>query len=181
MQLERSELEHNEHGKSEHYDCVVLDLDGTLVHSAKRNKTGTAQRISFPDMHGDPTELWVHKRPGFDFFLQSCFKSTTVGVWSRGQPGYVDAVVGLFPQKPAFVYNWCHCDRARGKIFKRLNNIPHSGRTVMVEDEVESLELCDRIATIIIPEWDPKAADDKELYQLSARLFGEAKIDSQPM
>lgn len=165
-----------EYGSKEHdskvYGCVVLDLDGTLVYSSKKNKTGTAEKITFLDMHGDPEELWVHKRPGFDFFLQSCFKSGTVAVWSRGQPGYVNAVVGLFPEQPSFVYNWCHCDRAKGKIFKRLNNIPYHGSAVMVEDDIHSVEQCDRVDTIIIPEWNPKLSDDKELYLLSERLFG---------
>ena len=176
MQFERSELERNEFEKcmpqkSEMYDCVVLDLDGTLVYSNKKQK-GEAQKIMFNDMHGDPTELWVHKRPGFDFFLHACFDSATVGVWSRGQPGYVDAVVTLFPQRPEFVYNWCHCDRARGKIFKRLNNIPHSGSVVMVEDEIASLELCDRVALITVPEWHPRYTQDTTLYDLSMQLFG---------
>lgn len=152
------------------YDCIVLDLDGTLVYSAKRPK-GNAEKIEFPDMHGDPMTLWVHKRPGFDAFLTECFKRFTVGVWSMGQPGYVNAVVNLFPQKPAFVYNWCNCDRNKGKIFKRLSNIPHSGKVVMVEDEQSKLELCERVETIILPEWDPQYVHDQALYNLGAQLF----------
>lgn len=121
-------------------------------------------------MHGDDTELWVHKRPGFDTFLQRCFREGDVGVWSRGQPGYVEAVVNLFPEKPKFVYNWCHCDREKGKIFKRLNSIPHDGRIIMVEDDISNVELCDRISIIIVSEWHPKQTEDRVLYELERRL-----------
>lgn len=152
-------------------DCIVFDLDGTLIYSAKKPK-GKAEKIEFLDMHGDPMILWVHKRPGFDKFLEACFNSSVVGVWSMGQPGYVNAVVNLFPQKPAFIYNWCNCDRAQGKIFKRLNNIPYSGRILMVEDDKAKLEQCDRVTTIILPEWHPKHNQDTALYNLSLMLFG---------
>lgn len=151
------------------YDCIVFDLDGTLVFSSQKCK-GIAQRISFKDMHGDDMELWIHKRPGFDEILNKCFESMIVGVWSMGQPGYVEAVISLFPQKPAFVYNWCDCDRAKGKIFKRLENIPHRGNILMVDDKIDVLETCERVDTHIVPEWYPRNHGDKTLYDLANLL-----------
>lgn len=158
------------------YDCIVLDLDGTLVFASEKKK-GIAETIKFKDMHGDPMELWVHKRPGFDIFLKTCFESAIVGVWSMGQPGYVEAVVSLFPQRPAFVYNWCDCDRLNGKIFKRLNNIPYQGKIIMIDDKTDILEMCDRVNTFIVPEWHPRHDDDTTLYDLSALLF-EYNVDN---
>jgi hypothetical protein len=152
------------------YDCLVLDLDGSLVCSRKRKK-GDAENVSFVDRDGDTTNLWIHKRPGFDLFLSKCFESGNVGVWSMGQPGYVDAIVSLFPHKPAFVYNWCHCDRAKGKIFKRLNNIPHTGKILMIDDKTDILEMCDRVDTYIISEWHHRDNNDTALYDLSDSLF----------
>lgn len=152
------------------YDCIVLDLDGTLVFASEKKK-GIAETIKFKDMHGNPMELWVHKRPGFDTFLKTCFESAIVGVWSMGQPGYVEAIVSLFPQKPAFVYNWCDCDRLNGKIFKRLNNIPYEGKIIMIDDKTDILEMCDRVNTFIVPEWHPRDDDDTTLYDLSGLLF----------
>src|SRR5580692_7134853 len=103
--------------------CIVLDLDGTLVYASEKNK-GNAKEIEFTDRHGETTKLYLHKRPGFDEFLIKCFQFASVGVFSMGQEGYVEAVISLFPQRPKFVYSWWNCDRANGKIFKRLNNIP---------------------------------------------------------
>lgn len=152
-------------------DCIVLDLDGTLVYSSDKCK-GNGYKILFKDMHNDNMELFVHKRPGFDILLKRCFESVVVGVWSMGQPGYVDAVVeALFPQKPAFTYNWWNCDRAKGKIFKRLNNIPYSGNILMIDDKIDVLEQCERIKTLIVPEWHPRYNDDTTLYELSSSLF----------
>ena len=160
------------------YECIVLDLDGTLVFSSERPK-GIANNVSFKDMHGDSMELWIHKRPGFDIFLRKCFESAVVGVWSMGQPGYVEAVVSLFPQKPAFVYSWCDCDRdsrrPQAKIFKRLNNIPHRGKIIMIDDKTDILEMCDRVNTFIVPEWHPRNTNDTTLHDLSVLLFDDSE------
>lgn len=155
--------------KSSVYDCIVLDLDGTLVYSSEK-KRGEAKSISFKDSCGDQSKVWIHKRPGFDAFLQKCFEQCDVGVWSMGQPGYVDAVVSLFPRRPVFVYNWCNCDREGGRIFKRLSSIPHMGNILMVDDKMDILESCDRVRTIIVPEWTPKQSNDTALIDLAAKL-----------
>lgn len=47
------------------YDCIVLDLDGTLIFASGKQK-GIAQNISFEDTYGNNITLWIHKRPGFD-------------------------------------------------------------------------------------------------------------------
>ncbi len=160
--------------KQNRYDCIVLDLDGTLVDSCEERE-GMAEKILFRDMHNDVTELWVHKRPGFDQFLTDCFKAGDVGVWSMGQSGYVNAVVSLFPQQPLFIYNWNHCDRdfskQYGQIFKRLNNIPYQGSILMIDDHHDVLELSDRIDTLIIPTWTYEQFDDQTLIDLSTSLF----------
>ncbi|CAH6420863.1 NLI interacting factor phosphatase [uncultured virus] len=152
------------------YDCVVLDLDGSLVYSSDENE-GDGLCIKYIDSDGEPSEIWVHKRPGFDEFLVKCFEKATVGVWSMGQPGYVEAVVALFPQRPLFVYNWCNCDRSPGRIFKRLNNIPYIGNIVMVDDCPDILEESERVDTLIIPEWSPDELDDRALYEIMCKLF----------
>lgn len=188
------------------YDCIVLDLDGTLVFSSKKRKNyifdiskqyvendellckkfqilddnfediNTDQikshSVKFNNVCGENIELWVYKRPGFDIFLKKCFELTNVGVWSMGQPEYVEAIVSLFPQRPSFVYNWCDCDRGNGKIFKKLDNIPFQGNIIMIDDNINALELCSRIQTYIIPEWHPRQTEDNILYDLLPFLFG---------
>lgn len=152
-------------------DCVTIDLDGTLVHSDSK-KRGRADLIVFKNIHGDDESLWVHKRPGFDIFLKRCFEIGDVGVWSMGQPNYVDAIIKLFPQRPKFVYNFRDCDRESGKIIKCLDNIPHTGKIVMVDDQIGRLKCCDRVDTIIVSEWRPHKVHDDTLYKLTERLTG---------
>lgn len=152
------------------YDCIVLDLDGSLVYSCEKNH-GSGQEVVFINVYGKEEKIWVHKRPGFDKFLKKCFEVSTVGVWSMGQPGYVEAIVGLFPQRPSFVYNWCNCDREQGRIFKRLDSIPHEGSIMMVDDKRETLEETSRVDTVIIPEWHPRRKKDRTLYHLITILY----------
>lgn len=150
-------------------DCITIDLDGTLVHSDSK-KRGQADLIVFKDIHGDDESLWVHKRPGFDIFLKRCFEIGDVGVWSMGQPNYVEAIIKLFPQRPKFVYNFRDCDRESGKIIKCLDNIPHTGKIVMVDDQIGRLKCCERVDTIIVSEWRPHKVHDNTLYKLAERL-----------
>ncbi len=156
------------------YDCIVFDLDGTLLSSSERSNKDT-HKISFNDMHGDIMELFVHKRPGFDELLKKCFEISKVGIWSMGQQGYVEAVIGLFPQRPIFVYNWRDCDRnskrPKSIIFKKLDNIPYIGNIIMIDDKYDVLEPSPRINTHIVSEWDPEDKDDKVLYDLMSTLF----------
>lgn len=152
------------------YDCIVLDLDGSLVCSRSKN-LGSGEKITFMNSYGEEEIMWVHKRPGFDMFLQTCFELSTVGVWSMGQPGYVEAIVSLFPQRPKFVYNWCNCDREPGRIFKRLDSIPYKGSIVMIDDKRDTLREADRVTTVIIPEWHPRQDKDRTLYNLIPTLY----------
>ena len=147
------------------YDCIVLDLDGSLVYSSNKNY-GAGERIMFKNMYGEEENLWVHKRPGFDMFLEKCFGLSTVGVWSMGQPGYVEAIVSLFPHRPSFVYNWCDCDREPGRRFKQLDNIPHHGSVVMIDDKRDTLKETGSVDTMIMPEWHPRQEKDRTLYHL---------------
>lgn len=152
------------------YNCIVFDLDGTLVYTDNKNR-GNGEKINFEDIHGDMTTLWVHKRPYFDELLKHCFEHLVVGVWSMGQPGYVQAVVNLFPQNPRFVYNWCDCDRSNTKIYKNLNNIPYDGNILMVDDNPRALEYSSRVDTYIIKCYHPNNRNDIALKDLLPMLF----------
>lgn len=175
-------------------DTIVLDLDGTLVCSCSKDKgdgkesetlhLGRAMHalgthVTFSDSHGDMDEVWVHKRPGFDKFLQTCFNIGKVGVWSMGQPGYVKSIVNLFPEKPEFVFDWCHCDRSSGRIFKRLSKIPimsTNGSAIMIDDKKEILEECSNVYVILVPEWNPRQRDDHILYDLTETIISVKNV-----
>lgn len=148
---------------------IVLDLDGTLVFSSEKKK-GEAIQIKFKDRHGDNIELYLHKRPGFDEFLNKCFSCGNVGVYSMGQEGYVEAVISLFPKRPEFVYSWWNCDRKNGKIIKNLNKIPFSENIIMIDDKPELIECNSNVKMIIVDEWKPKNNNDITLYKLTTEL-----------
>ena len=150
------------------YDCIVLDLDGTLVYSCKED-LGGGHKIVVNDCE-DVDNLWVYKRPGFDEFLRICFEVSTVGVWSMGQPSYVDAIVELFPQTPAFVYNRTNCITRIDRMFKQLEKIPYDGNIIMFDDQFWSLEQSDRVNTIIVPPWTADNYYDRVLYQLIPKI-----------
>lgn len=152
------------------YDCVGLDLDDSLIYSSEEDE-GNGINIDYINVYGETENIWVHKRPGFDLFLNQCFRHMKVGVWSRGQPGYVNAVVKLFPQEPLFVYNFTHCDRHKGHVFKRLNNIPYDGKILMIDDRPDILESSDKVDIYIIPCWTPNETNDRELFKIANYIF----------
>ena len=155
--------------RSARYNCIVLDLDESLVHSCGTNLGGG---ISFSLSEGErKQEYWAHKRPGFDIFLKTCFKFSKVGVWSAGKKEYVDAIVELFPEKPLFVYNRDNCPLENGIRVKKLDNIPYRGSIVMIDDRSDVLKKTDRVDTIVIPPWHPTLSSDSVLYNLFPLLF----------
>lgn len=148
------------------YDMIVLDLDGTLIYSSNKNK-GQGIQIKFKNVYKQEDILWVHLRPGFYDFLEFLYQhKCKIGIWSMGQPGYVEAITKLFPYPPHFIYNWCNCDRSNCKIFKDLNKIPHNGKILMIDDKQDILKISERVNTYIIPEWKPKNINDNYLYQI---------------
>jgi len=136
------------------YKCIVLDLDGCLISSSKKNE-GDGYLIRFNNIYGKKKGLWIYKRPGFDDFIKKCFELSNVGVWSLGQPNYVNAVVEkIFPIKPSFVYTWCDCDRTIGRIFKNLNKIPYNYPILMIDDNNDStIELSPKVKFFLIDSW----------------------------
>ena len=158
------------------YNYIILDLDASLIHAC-RERNPDASYISFSTTSSDYIcEYWVHKRPGFDLFLETCFKYANVGVWSTGTKEYVDAVVSLFPETPELIYSRNDCDMDNGVRVKILDKIPYKGKIVMIDDRSDVLKKTDRIDTIVIPPWDYAQKDDRILYHLLPLLFDDINI-----
>lgn len=101
--------------------CLVLDIDETLVHTYVDNETKPAQAVlDDPALKGQVYTIttregtyWGVKRPHLDEFLDFAYKHfDAVAFWSAGKEGYVNAVVEVIaPNRPsAFVLNRSHCD-----------------------------------------------------------------------
>lgn len=119
--------------------CIILDLDETLVHTidnpAHFHEMGLykeprmmpyrndSYHFNLDDVgnqeypvkrgEGRQTEIAGFKRPGLHKFLEFCFSYfRIVGIWSAGQPKYVEAISDfLFKdfQDPHIIYTWNDC------------------------------------------------------------------------
>ncbi|GAG20380.1 unnamed protein product, partial [marine sediment metagenome] len=162
----------------------VLDIDGTLsltVDDDEYNDLGEDIKKYFSKITYKPFEnkditsdAWVMKRPYLDDFLDYIFEHFNVGVWSIGQPGYVNEIVKylLFDQghQPAFIYNFTNCHRCYDPIrfTKPLNKCPSKGYGIIIEDQLDVISEGDEY--ILIPEFDI-IYDDEEM-----ELFNEMRL-----
>lgn len=175
--------------------CIVLDIDETLVHSSQDynklneitqllNKTQNEQlqsRLYILPMKdaGVPYSIWGLTRPYLTDFIDYCFaRFDKVCVWSAGTADYVHKVVEtIFPahQQPDIILCRGECHYATDNtLFKPLAKLV---------DKIEGLELYntfivdDRLTTflrnpangILIPEYaptNPLQSDDSRLIEL---------------
>ena len=148
------------------YSCFVFDLDDTLIRATSRPKYNAVE-VEYKSMIGEKEKIWINKRPGFEKILEKCFEIGTVGVWSMGQPGYVESVVKLFPKKPDFIYNWTNCDRDGSHIYKNLDMIPNNGKILMIDDSPHKLAFSNpNIHVLPIARWRKFSPEDQHLFDI---------------
>lgn len=156
---------------------IILDLDETLISSSSHCPTVPSIKVNFWSVEANENRIvWVVKRPGLDQFLDYLLSNHNVGVWSAGQPPYVEAIVAaIFPKRPDFVHNWTHCYRNKGKIYKPLDKamVKIVGPYLLIEDKVENAQEDDLANTIIVAPFyhrELDAADDKTLFTLQSLI-----------
>jgi len=144
---------------------IVFDIDGTLsttIDHDEYNSLTESDKEYFSSIQYKQfenrdiiKEAWVMPRPHLKELLNFCFEHFRVGVWSVGQPGYVDSIVQhLFKDNgPEFIYNFTHCSREYNpiRIYKPLLNSPAKGGYI-IEDSPECIDTNDR--SIIIDRFD---------------------------
>jgi hypothetical protein len=138
-------------------EWIVFDIDGTLsvtLDTDDYNSLNLSQKRYFNKIVYRPfekrdifKEAWVMARTNLSELLNYCFNNYRVGVWSIGQPGYVDVVTNhLFGNyKPEFVYNFKHCYREYNPIrfSKPLSKSPAIGG-IIIEDSQEVVDSQDK-------------------------------------
>ena len=153
---------------------IVLDIDGTLsmtidpeeYHDLDNNTKKYFNKITYhPFENKDFTkDAWVMSRPYLKVFLDYCFEHYRVGVWSIGQPGYVNAIVKhLFEgYEPEFVYNFTNCHRESNPVrfLKRLSDSPAMDGLI-IEDSIEVIDIKDK--HVIIQRFDMYLPDSTDL------------------
>lgn len=118
---------------------LVLDLDGTLICEMYEDDVGNFEsfNVNFKSLDGYESQATLAKRPGLQQFLDFCLANFVVGVWSMAQPDYVKSVVSSLKWTPNFVLDWTNCDRERAYVYKNLDNLPFSGKIIMIDDSPE--------------------------------------------
>ena len=107
--------------QTQYGQCLVLDLDETLLNTRSGSEKATDEIKAHPDYYTVTTRegvFWGMKRPYLDDFLAYCgTRFEAIGFWSAGKEGYVNEVLRVMapPFQPAFVMNFNHCDQVHAE------------------------------------------------------------------
>ena len=143
---------------------IVIDIDETIVCQAP---VGCSHRIKLSyksDITNKQVKHFIKTRPHFDDFLKYCFEIADVGIWSMGQPSYVNSVAELFPMIPLFVNTWVNCDRQQSFVYKNLDTLNHQkyDKIIMIDDNFKVIRwTVDNIIPMEIDEWEGDSEDSK--------------------
>jgi TFIIF-interacting CTD phosphatase-like protein len=82
---------------------LILDLDGTLVHTLPHDVGSVFGEADFED---ETLDFYTFKRPGVDKFLKYCFSHfASVSIWTAGTQDYARYVVDhITPKGKQFLY-----------------------------------------------------------------------------
>jgi hypothetical protein len=148
---------------------IVLDLDGTVVKTVDYKPSvkfnDVYQVTFFSEIENKTKTMWVMlRRSMIDFIKSLSFNGHQIGIWSAGQPNYVNTISNLLHEltnvKLEFVYNWTHCHRhSCGKIFKPLSECPnYHSRIILIDDSCSNVNPHhhDDGHMILIPRYNPR-------------------------
>ncbi|KAK8618522.1 hypothetical protein V6N13_132511 [Hibiscus sabdariffa] len=78
---------------------VVLDMDGTLVHSTEDPPPPSYDFVITPTTNGVAKNFYVSKRPGVDEFLEAISEKYEVVVFTAGMEAYASLVLDVLDPK----------------------------------------------------------------------------------
>jgi len=145
---------------------LILDLDGTLVHTLPGDM-GSA--FGEADFENTSLDFYTFKRPGVDKFLKYCFEHfASVSVWTAGTQEYAKYIVdNITPKGRQFLYilsreNCSFHPTKEGTLVKDLHDIWNSfygkelnvtrTNTIIIDDN-EEVCFHNRDNSLIIPPW----------------------------
>ena len=139
---------------------VVLDLDGTLIHTGETGGSPLLSRL--PDFFVDGDAAF--RRPGLAAFIDFVTSHFDVGVWTAASESYAQSVIGaVFPDPSVlkFVYSAAH-SILRGEVRKDLTKLPRPHdlcRTGLIDD---TEGVCPQHDTnlIRVPSWTGVGKDE---------------------
>lgn len=160
------------------FEHLVLDLDGTLVHSVPIGCIfGLAPGEEHPETPTFKLRLsdgyyLVFGRPYIRHFLRFCFeKFKTVSVWTAGTRSYAEQVVEqLFEKQPRLLWTRKDCMQKDGCQIKPLEQMAFALGTevanVRVLDDTMITFCLNRHQGLAIKRWSYLDTEDKHLLTL---------------
>lgn len=162
-------------------NCLILDLDETLVHTfeetaiLKKLKPHKNPALRPRIYHksicepNDEFEMWGVSRPHLEEFLEFCFSYfKIVAVWSAGTTRYVEEIVDLiFPvnSPPHIIFTRSDCemidDVTKKSLFKMiemeplLKDVMTIQNTLIIDDRCDVWDVCP-LNVIKIPAYVPQ-------------------------
>lgn len=119
----------------QYHQCIVLDIDETLINTKDNTQKATEEIKSSPDYYTVNTRqgvFWGTKRPHVDEFLAYCTtRFEQIGFWSAGKEGYVDEVMKVLLRNnpsivPAFTMNFNHCDQVHTEYVSESGKVSYT-------------------------------------------------------
>jgi len=120
---------------------LVLDIDGTLVHTVAQHE---GMIFGEPDYEDLDLHLCSYKRPGLNQFIEFCFTHfQSVSLWTAGTQEYADFIARSIAPKGyqfLFVLSRMHCKdhpSIEGTLVKDMNDLWNSdiAKTFQINEE----------------------------------------------
>lgn len=160
------------------FEHLVLDLDGTLIHSMLPDEiTELTPGEEHPEsvvfrIKRSKGEYIVFGRPYIKQFLRFCFdKFKTVSVWTAGTRQYALQIVdSLFETKPTLLWTRSDCACMQGYLIKPLDQM-----AIALGTKIENVKVLDDTVTTFclnvgrglhIRSWSYLQTEDKHLLTL---------------
>ncbi|KAK8485685.1 hypothetical protein V6N13_023561 [Hibiscus sabdariffa] len=117
---------------------VVLDMDGTLVHSTEDPPPPSYDFVITPIANGVAKNLYVSKRPGVDEFLEAISEKYEVVVFTAGMEAYASPLLDVLDPKGLISHRLYRdsCQKlGKNKFTKDLSELGRElGNVVIVDD-----------------------------------------------
>lgn len=169
---------------------LILDLDGTLVHTLPAD---IGSMFGVADFEDEALDFYTFKRPGVDKFLKYCFAHfASVSIWTAGTQDYARYVVDhITPKGKQFLYilsrdNCSYHPFKNNTLVKDLHDIWNSyyGRELnispsntLIIDDNEEVCFHNPENVLLVPTWGVNTfGDDDDL--LNKLLYNFEKADA---
>jgi len=131
--------------------CIILDIDGTLIHSYMDDET-----------------IVIHKRPFLEDFIDWCFETTDdVCIWTMGTAVWAKIVIQLALERHlsdfSQIYHSAHVFYFRGILTKPIDYITDEKDSVLIDDQRDN-GLANPERHLLIRRWSGDSSDCQLLY-----------------